>query len=40
MEKWWKNKEKVSGPWKNKAFFLFFSLKLFPLFFHYFSMEK
>jgi len=26
MKEWWKNKEKVSGPWKNKALFLFFSL--------------
>jgi len=26
MEEWWKNKEKVSGPWKNKGLFLFFSL--------------
>jgi len=25
MEKWWKNKGKVSGPWKNKALFLPFS---------------
>jgi len=25
MEKWWKNKEKVNGPWKNRALFLFFS---------------
>ena len=25
MEEWWKNKGKVSGPWKNKALFLSFS---------------